>query len=173
MLVRNRWLRCCRNFYKIEPLVFSREVFCIVRKGQSSVEYLFIVGISLLVIIPTSFLFLSYSKNSEDAVVSSQINRVGTDIMQSVEEVFIIGNNSWVTLEVSLPSNVKNVTIYGESELVIHYFSQTGVSDAVFFSDINITNSTNCLTECVVDLTGGKNSLRVSSLGDEVSLTRS
>jgi len=145
------------------------------KRGQSSVEYLFVVALSLMLIVPASFLFLGYSSSQEDTIVSAQINRIGNEILTKSEEMYVIGNNSWMTLELTLPSNFQNATIYGEKELVIDYFVRTGYTQAVFFSDVNITNGTHrCIANpCSVRLTPGINNVRILSRGDYISLFRS
>lgn len=145
------------------------------RKAQSSVEYLFIVVLALTLILPASFLFFDFSKSSEDSVISAQINRVGNEILATAEQVYVIGNNSRVTLELVLPDILESVIIYEEAELVISYYTQTGLSQAVFFSDLNITNGTHRCpsgSPCNVFLTPGMNNVRVSSRGGYVSVER-
>lgn len=144
------------------------------RNGQSSIEYLFIVVLALTLILPASFLFFDFSRSSEDSVISSQINRVGNDILSSAEQVYVIGNNSRVTLDLVLPDSLESVVIYDEVELVVSYYTQTGLSQAVFFSDVNITNGTaRCHpSPCPVPLGPGSNNVRISSRGDFVSVQR-
>ena len=144
-------------------------------KAQSSVEYLFIVVLALTLILPASFLFFDFSRSSEGAVISSQINRVGNQLLSSAEQVYVIGNNSRVTLNLVLPDNLISAIVYDEVELVISYYTQTGVSQAVFFSDVNITNGTHRCppgSPCPLPLTPGTNNVRVTSRGDHVWLLR-
>ncbi len=148
-------------------------MFC---RGQSSVEYLFVVALSLMLIIPASMLFFSYSKSSEDSVVAAQVNRVGNEVMVKVEEMYVFGKNSWITLKATLPDSFENATIYGSgstSELVISYYTQTGLTDAVFFSDILLTDGVGCTNNCVLPLNPGVNNIRITSRGENVSITNS
>jgi hypothetical protein len=149
------------------------------RRAQSAVEYLFIVVLSLTLILPASFLFFDFSKSSEDSIVGSQFNKVGNEIVTSAEEVYVIGETSRITLEFVLPDVIDNVTIFGERELVIDYYTQVGLSQAVFFTDVNITNGTHRCTglsgnpsSCTLYLTPGQNFVRVTSKGDYVSIER-
>lgn len=161
------------NLALLEVVEEKEVVFMFWRKAQSSVEYMFIVVLALTLILPASFLFFDFSKSSEDAVIGSQINRVGNEILATTEQVYVIGNGSRVTLELVLPETLESVVIYDEVELVISYHTQTGLSQAVFFSGLNITNATHrCTPTCNVSLAPGMNNLRVSSRGDYVSLER-
>ncbi|MBN1274902.1 hypothetical protein JXA12_01240 [Candidatus Woesearchaeota archaeon] len=144
-------------------------------RAQSAVEYLFIVVLALTLILPASFLFFDFSKSSEDSIISSQFNMVGNEILTSAEEVYVIGNTSRVTLEFVLPDVIQAATIYGEQELVIDYYTQAGLSQVVFFTDVNITNGTHrCIADnCSLRLTPGQNAVRITSRGDHVSIVRS
>ena len=138
-------------------------------------EYLFVVVLSLALILPASFLFFDFSKGSEDAVVASQVNRIGNRIVSSAEEMYVLGDDSRVTLDLVMPDSLESMEIYGERELVVSYYTQTGLSQAVFFSDINMTNgtATDCNPgPCPIDVGPGANAVRVESEGDAVSVVR-
>lgn len=144
--------------------------------GQSSVEYLFVVVLALTLILPASFLFFDFSKSSEGSVISAQIDRTGNEILSSAEQVYVIGNGSRVTLELTLPETLTSVKIYDEAELVFKYFAQSGESEAVFFSDVNIALDTSrcdaitAPTGCDLLFKPGVNTVQISSRGDYVSL---
>ena len=109
------------------------------RKGQGAFEYVMIVGIAMLIIVPGALIFYNYSMRSSDELTRSRIEMAGNDIVDSVEKVYYIGENSWETIEVNLPENVRWIYILSNSELVIEYDSSGGMSRAVFFSDVNMT----------------------------------
>ena len=145
------------------------------QRAQSSMEYLFVVVLSLTLILPASFLFFDFSKNSEDSVVNAQVNRVGQEIIAKAEQVYVIGNNSRVTLDLAMPDTLVSAMIYDEQELVLSYYTQSGLMQAVFFSDLPLMNGTNrCYagTPCTLDFTPGSNKVRVLSKGDVISVSR-
>jgi len=108
------------------------------KKGQVSVEYLFILTMALAIIIPGSVLFYNYSKESNEQLVASQINRIGKNIISSAEQMYTIGKDSWVTIEVNFPESTRDAYIVDDSELVITYQTTRGLTEAVFFTDITI-----------------------------------
>ena len=110
-----------------------------VRLGQGSFEYVLVVGIAMILIVPGAMLFYNYSTRSTDELVRSKVDMVGNDILDSVERVYYIGENSWETIEVDVPDGVTWIYVLNNSELVITYSSHVGESEAVFFSDINMT----------------------------------
>lgn len=107
--------------------------------GQGAFEYVLVVGIAMILIVPGALLFYQYSTRSNDELTRSKIDMVGNDMLDSAERVYYIGENSWETIEVDVPESVRQTYILNSSELVIRYDSQVGESEAVFFSDINIT----------------------------------
>ena len=107
------------------------------RKGQISIEYLFILAMSLAIIIPGSMMFFRYSQESNEQLVASQINRIGTNVITTAEEIYTVGDGSWITLDVTIPQSAKDAYVEGD-DLVIEYRSSSGITEAVFFSDIDI-----------------------------------
>jgi hypothetical protein len=116
-----------------------------VKLGQGAFEYILVIGIAMLLIVPGVVLFYNYSLKSNDEVMRSQINMIGNDIMDAVEKVYYIGEYSWQSLKIDIPNKVTNIYILDNSELVVEYHSYSGVSEAVFFSDINITPGGNAI----------------------------
>ena len=107
--------------------------------GQSAFEYILVVGVAMLLIVPGAYLFYNYSVRSGDELTRSRVEAVGNDLVDTAEKVYFIGENSWETLDVDAPDEVRWIYIVNNSELVIEYDSHVGISDAVFFSDVNIT----------------------------------
>lgn len=148
------------------------------KKGQGSFEYISIVAVALLLIIPSTVLFLNYSQSTGDEVLSSQFNFIGNNIVSKSEEMFVVGKDSWSTVEVNLPNSFQNATVVNQEDLVFTYQSRRGLSQAVFFTTrfnittLNASNEPCTETICDIDLQQGPNSVLVRSLGDIVVLER-
>ncbi|MBW2990496.1 hypothetical protein KY348_02195 [Candidatus Woesearchaeota archaeon] len=136
------------------------------KKGQGAFEYVLVVAIAMVLIVPGAMLFYNYSVRSSDELTRSQINMLGNEIMDGVEKVYYIGENTWVTLETTVPDNVRNIYVLNNYELVIEYNSHSGLSEAVFFSEINMTtpNGGNISDSPHP----GLNIIRIVSMGDFV-----
>lgn len=137
------------------------------RKGQSSVEYILIVAFSLLMIIPSTILFMNYSSDSKASVESSQVFKVGNELILSAEKMYSVGQNSWQTLTLIFPDNFKRAMVYtpnigvaGLSELVITYGDPA--TDVVLFSRVPLFNETDtdCVNGCVLPFHAGPNRIR-------------
>ncbi len=114
-------------------------------KGQSSLEYLLIVALTFAVIVPSAYLFFSYSKESSDEIKDSQVVKIGKDIVDAAESIFYSGEGSKTMLELNIPDNVRSVVIIDGKELVFNVSSASGISEILFISAVNITTSgSNC-----------------------------
>ena len=154
------------------------------RAGQISVEYLLILGMALLILIPGSYLFYKYSRSTNDQVVRGQIDAAGSQIIGQARDVYSFGNNNRVTIDVEIPAAVKNITIYDGIELDFTYDSSSGVQEALFFSLANITGSyqqdgTPCPAGwCAISrwsdkgIMSGLISLQIESQGDYVTINQ-
>jgi len=114
-------------------------------RAQVSVEYLIIIGISFAILIPAGYFFYSYSKNSNDATIRSQIAQTGSSIITTAESIYGLGEGSLVTLNLRYPDNIRDVYILnggsGENELVIKYELSSGMNEAVFFSKVSLSGN--------------------------------
>ena len=54
-------------------------------KAQAATEYLLIGGLIILIILPAIYVFYSYSHQSNLEMKQSQLNKVGTDIVDLAE----------------------------------------------------------------------------------------
>ncbi|MFW6378541.1 MAG: hypothetical protein ACOCZV_00815 [Nanoarchaeota archaeon] len=140
-------------------------------KAQSSIEYMFIVGIALMIIVPGTALFFQYSQDSQENLLHSKVYRIGSELVSTGEMIYSVGENSWQTVEVSMPETIKQMIVYsdtsdGINELVIRY-GHTNPSDAVFFTTNTLLNSTGnsseCESGCPVPISNGVNRIRIES----------
>ena len=102
-------------------------------------EYLLIVALTFAIIIPTTYLFYNYSKESSQEIVDAQITKLGRTIVDSSETIFYSGQGSKTILDLNIPDNVDSAIIIDGRELVFNVTTTFGVSEIVFFSSVNIT----------------------------------
>lgn len=114
-------------------------------KGQSSLEYLLIVALTFGLIIPTTYLFYSYSKESSQEIADAQITKLGRTIVDAAEQIFYSGQGSKNVLEMNIPDNIGSIAVIDGRELVFNLTTSYGTSEIVFFSSVNITtHGSNC-----------------------------
>ena|SRR3989344_9348667 len=112
-------------------------------KGQSSLEYLLVVALTFAIIVPTTYLFYNYSRESSQEISDAQITRIGRSIVDAAETIYYSGKGSKTVLEINIPGNVESVVIIDKRELVFNISTGFGTSEIVFFSAANITGA-NC-----------------------------
>jgi len=135
--------------------------------GQASFEYVMVIGIAFLIIVPGAILFYNYTNKSSEDLTRAKIEMIGNEIVDSVEKVYYIGENSWETIEFDAPENVNRIYLTNNYELVIQYDSHLGFSEAVFFSDINMT--TPYISGDISNSPhAGRNIIRITSMGSYV-----
>lgn len=105
-------------------------------RGQVSVEYLIILGVVLLIMVPASFLLFERARQTTDQVTSSQIIRIGSELTTGIAAIYSLGKNSWTTLEVSFPESANSFFVNSDNEIIVGFDTNSGSSEAVFFTDI-------------------------------------
>ena len=145
------------------------------RKGQSAVEYLTMVALSLLIIVPTAYYVLTYAQDIQSKTQTRQLGVVGRDILSTVEEVYATERGSFIRLTLQLPETARNVTVKDNREIAIEVQTRIGESDLVFFSEhVNVTNSTTtnpCSDTCTLPMGPGANNIKVENNGNQVAIT--
>ena len=113
--------------------------------GQVSMEYLFIIALTFAILIPTTYLFYNYSKESSQEITDAQITKLGRSIIDASETIFYSGEGSRTVLELNMPDGIFNVLIIDGNELVFNVTTSYGTSEIVFFSSVNLTTlGSNC-----------------------------
>lgn len=113
-------------------------------KSQSSLEYMLVIAITFAIIVPTTYLFYSYSKESGEEIKDSQIINIGRSIIDTAQTIFYSGQGSKATLELNVPDNIENVQIIDGRELVFKVITNFGTSDIVFFSSTAKLTTSGC-----------------------------
>ena len=114
-------------------------------KGQSSLEYILIVAITFVIIVPTTYLFYSYSKGSGAELSDAQITKIGKTMIDTSTSIFYSGQGSKTTLDINIPDKITGAVIIDGRELVFNMTTEFGISQLVFFSQVNLTTTgTNC-----------------------------
>lgn len=147
-----------------------------VRKAQSALEYMMIIGLSLLIIVPSTYFFLSYSAGSSTQIIDSQVLQMGQTIVSSAATVYYSGRDSKLTIDVTMPNTINNVYIIGNTELVMNVTSQNGYSELIFVSEVNISSDSCSGNFCYLDdlSTGGLKKVQLRSIdnGNQVLIQK-
>ena len=138
-------------------------------KAQVSFEYLFIIALTFAIMIPTTYLFYNYSKESSQEITDSQITKIGKIIVDSSETIFYSGQGSKTIIELNMPDNVQTAALIDGRELVFNMSTSFGISEIIFFSAINITTTGSSCLANVCTLNGlpgpGLKKVKIEAIG--------
>ena len=81
------------------------------RTGQVSMEYMIVVGFSILMILPIVALYGAERQGISDQVNQRQASTISRKIADSAETVYYFGKPTMTTLKVYMPLNVKKIII--------------------------------------------------------------
>ncbi len=85
-------------------------------QGQVSMEYIMMVAVALLTIVPVVYIFYSYSKSSTNDIMFNRVTSIGRNIVYQSESIYYLGEPSRVTLEETMPEGVETLDILTSSE---------------------------------------------------------
>ena len=111
------------------------------KKSQISVEYMVIIGFVTLITIPLILIYHSFTKDSSDEITSAQAQQIAKKIADAAESVYYLGEPSQTTLKVNMPGNVVSANLSSGYEIVFKIRANSGTSDIVQNSPVNITGS--------------------------------
>lgn len=104
------------------------------KKAQASTEYIFLLGIILVILIPS--VLYSFTKTNQE-IKSDQLEELAGRIKRSANAVYTLGEGSQEIITVSVPSNVFSVTFNNRKEFVINMDSPLQAGTAA--SDIGVS----------------------------------
>ena len=105
------------------------------KKGQIAVEYVILVGIVTALSIAMLVISMYYSKHVGTVVETSQVDRLGRQVVDTAETVFFYGVPSKSTIKTYMPNHVLSITVH-PNELVFTVDTGTGTSDLGYVSAV-------------------------------------
>ena len=112
-----------------------------IKKSQISVEYMMIIGFVTLMTIPLILIYHSFVQDSSTEITSTQVQQIAQKIAGAAESVYYLGEPSQTTLKVNMPGNVVSANLSAGYEIVFKIRADSGTSDIVQNSPVNITGS--------------------------------
>lgn len=144
-------------------------------RGQASIEFLLVSAAGLLLIVVVAFTFLSASRGTEDAARLQQVTTIGSSIIEQAGIVYALGTDSWIDVEVNLPSDVVAIYTIEGTSLVFDVVTQAGIVSQPVFSSVPITGVNTVGVRSDINLPptnihSGTMEIRVTSLGTQVEI---
>ena len=79
--------------------------------GQASAEYLMVVAIGMVIILPMIYLFYTHSWGEIERVKLQQIDDICNRIMDNAESVYYQGSPARITLTESFPDGIARMEV--------------------------------------------------------------
>jgi hypothetical protein len=108
------------------------------KKGQFATEYVITIAFAIMVVTTAAFVMYGEFGKQVKEVDMAQLGRFGNSIIDAVSRVSYLGDGSVITITPMLPGGVKNVSVMQNKTLVFSFESDTGASDVLFKSPVNI-----------------------------------
>mgnify|MGYP001614875340 CR=1 FL=1 len=109
-------------------------------KSQVSLEYLLIMGFVVIMTVPLIVLYYSYTLNSRDEIITSQVNQIATEIVDAAESVYFLGEPSQTTIKVYMPNQIVSASL-DNKEIQFNVSTKSGVSEIVQVSSVQLNGS--------------------------------
>ncbi|MFT4307805.1 MAG: hypothetical protein ACMXYM_00345 [Candidatus Woesearchaeota archaeon] len=102
-------------------------------RGQVSIEYVMIVGFSLLIIIPAILAGIGTSQLHEARITERQLERISFTIVTTADELAFEGPPAKRTIRVYIPSGIESITTE-QRTIVMRYNAGPGSREVVLTS---------------------------------------
>ncbi|MGM5482419.1 MAG: hypothetical protein ACQESF_03060 [Nanobdellota archaeon] len=132
------------------------------KRGQASLEYTFIVGIALIMIMPLILIYMNNQTTVRDDVNIIQAKNIVNSIVDNSEKVYFIGSPSKTTIEVRMPETISDVIIEN-NKVTFKIRTAESVLSVSKYSDVNLTGSLDPLPGLrEIVITAQENNVKIS-----------
>lgn len=140
-------------------------------KSQVALEYLMVVGLAFVIIMPMVYMFYSYTVSTQEEVGMAKIHKIGVDIVNAAEGVYYLGEPSRSTLNVNMPAGIYEVEVLGgtgyEKQLLVFKFGDAGFNQPIVIPSKIPLNIDDLKPE---DISAGRKVIVIEAATDEVRL---
>ena len=135
------------------------------KKSQFSMEYVMMMGFTLLLLMPTIIIFATEQNNIKSDIAASHATQIARKLAEKSEEMFYQGAPSRTTIKISIPHGVENITFQNQ-DVVVGFRNQENVLNEIIEStSVNITG--------FIDVkNSGVYFIQIKAEGDYVNVTQ-
>ena len=106
-------------------------------KAQVATEFLVIVSVSLIILIPIIYFAFFYAFES---TTSSEVQRTANNIADTADYIYSLGNGSQATIQVSIPQGVINSSVTNKT-ISFKIGNRAGISDVIAVTKANVVGT--------------------------------
>lgn len=88
------------------------------KKAQYSFEYIMVVGLVFITLMPISYFYLSYNRETSIESAQAQVDVIGKAITQEAQDVFYSGGYTKRTLNYRVPNRVVDIESFEGNRIV-------------------------------------------------------
>ena len=110
------------------------------KNSQVSFEYLMVIGFVTVTMIPLAYFYYSYTQDSSDEIVESQLNQLTTEIAGAADSVYYLGEPSQKTIHAYVPGPVMNSSVSGR-EVIFTMRARKGTREVSSVSAITMNGT--------------------------------
>ncbi len=111
------------------------------KRGQIAVEYILIIAIALMILIPAVYVFRNYAFESNDRIMEQRLADISNEMIIKASKIYYYGPPSKSVVSLEMPPQINNMYVLfsaqtDESFLVFNIQSKNGQKDIFYESDI-------------------------------------
>lgn len=139
------------------------------KKAQAAIEFLFIIGFAMLLLLPSLALFGQFVQETSYTVTTGQVNKIAHLMLATATQVYQGTNGSTIVIDVNFPDGIANMSIINQEELLFVTDVGGHISDWTYYSDIPLNGTFNA-----TDYDQGLRTFRFTSIdaGSRVKIER-
>lgn len=129
------------------------------KRGQMSVEYMLTIAFALLLVTGVVYVVSTQIGHQAEDLQLAQLNKFGNTIVDTVNKLSYMGGDSTLTVEETLPLNIRAARVEQGKTLVFNYSTGGDVTQIAFVFPVNVSLD-------LKDLIQGRKKLVISTRGD-------
>jgi hypothetical protein len=119
-------------------------------KAQISMEYVLIITLGLMIILPAVYLFRNYAYDSNENLVESRMYEIGNTVITNARRLYYYGPPSKTTLTIELPPQIDNM-------FILVYVNATNQEENEYYLGFRIAGKKEILIDSQVPLNVSQN----------------
>lgn len=107
-------------------------------KAQAAIEYMMIISISLVILIPLFFLVNSYISSSKDELKIRALEDGVDSLAEASDMVYFQGYPAKMSISMYIPDGVQSATVSGNL-IRVNVRTSSGITDIIALTQANMT----------------------------------
>ncbi len=105
------------------------------KRGQVSIEYMGLVGITSIIVLFLLIISNYYSRGIENSINTNQIDGIAKEIVDTAESMYYYGEPSKTTLRIYIPDKIQVINITTD-QIILTVTTPSGTANLAYLSDV-------------------------------------